>query len=905
MKKIDNKLKGCIRIRSVQASSVYAVTEKIKYKDKDGQWKESRLRIEKAVLSDSLFTQYMTKHGMTIHKDGTSDDFVVLKFDYGVSGKISSDGLRKMYYKNGCKIAWPKYKKSTGEAVIVKKPILYKMLMRSPGKAKEGQCIFVRDNLYDVAIKYLTMGLYQSMPKNNAKIVEMSAYQTLVTATAQAYIRIPMYKILILKDEEVKAKVPVWSVELQNKNCVVKRRDESDVSNILWDGMGLIDDEIFPSNMDGFIYCRSHFFKACLFRGNLQKFFRDQLQLTNEEYEKYTVKDMFGRRRKLKNIKVVTTENAIKWLKFADIMGNNLNHQNQDQKKLYKEAYKFYQTIMSKNGNWFAIVKSGHASEWGELQRSSYQINNSLPVSMDRDGDGKINEDTIKEKFTQIAQTSIDYCNKLKQDHSFFMTYLKQKANDYSINNVLIALDEYNDNFKDTDYFREKKRKLISALKQKMMMGKLLQEGDNLVICGNPIALLYKAIGQKYDNDTCFEVKRDVIQCYTSRFKADTYLAGFRSPHNSPNNIVYLENKYPEQLTTYFSHLGKNVIVINGIETDVQSRLNGQDLDSDSVYVTDQPQIVDAAKTAYLEYPTIINNIPLEGSSIYTNEPESYALMDNKISRAQMAIGYASNLAQIALSYYYDSKYQNNLESVELEDVFAICSVLAQCAIDSAKRIYAINVSDELNKIRNMPCMRTNCKTVTKRNKKGKEYKARIYRVPMFFYKNQSNYKDSVTEANFIPDTFKCPMQLLHDIIKDKVDRQLSSDICEIDDVLDKEDGDQKAKLAKKNSGKQIKKIQNIVKQYTQDLKKIDFKSEEYFIARCASFYGCMKEIHKYKINENTMYYLVCFAFDHSEICDNLLIVLFNYDRDLFLKSFAHQKKMKYVKKCPQNLRKT
>lgn len=35
----------------------------------------------------------------------------------------------------------------------------------------------------------------------------------------------------------------------------------------LWDGMGLIDDSIFPDDMDGFIYCRSHFFKSCLFRG--------------------------------------------------------------------------------------------------------------------------------------------------------------------------------------------------------------------------------------------------------------------------------------------------------------------------------------------------------------------------------------------------------------------------------------------------------------------------------------------------------------------------------------------------------------------------------------------------------------------------------------------------------------
>ena len=94
-------------------------------------------------------------------------------------------------------------------------------------------------------------------------------------------------------------------------------------------------------------------------------------------------------------------------------------------------------------------------------------------------------------------------------------------------------------------------------------------------------------------------------------FGEGEYLAGFRSPHNSPNNIVYLENVYPEKLMRYFPKLGENVIVINGISTDVQSRLNGQDLDSDMVYVTNQPQILEAARIAYKEYPTIINNNPI------------------------------------------------------------------------------------------------------------------------------------------------------------------------------------------------------------------------------------------------------------------------------------------------------
>ena len=80
-----------------------------------------------------------------------------------------------------------------------------------------------------------------------------------------------------------------------------------------------------------------------------------------------------------------------------------------------------------------------------------------------------------------------------------------------------------------------------------MQLGKLFQYGDNLTICGNPIALLMKVTcGQDeesrkdYLEEGCFQQKDDCIQCYTTRFEDGEMLAGFRSPHNSPNNIVYL-----------------------------------------------------------------------------------------------------------------------------------------------------------------------------------------------------------------------------------------------------------------------------------------------------------------------------------------------------------------------------
>ena len=109
-------------------------------------------------------------------------------------------------------------------------------------------------------------------------------------------------------------------------------------------------------------------------------------------------------------------------------------------------------------------MKTGHASKYGELQRSSYQINNSLPC-VDR---------VILER---IAKVSIDYCNSLKLSHEAYIKHLKINASKkYSINNVLIALDDWNENFRYTEYFKKKRNEILSKFKnERLKLGKLLQ----------------------------------------------------------------------------------------------------------------------------------------------------------------------------------------------------------------------------------------------------------------------------------------------------------------------------------------------------------------------------------------------------------------------------------------------
>lgn len=202
-KKEDTK----INIKSIQANSLYRV---------NNGYKDAFLDCGKAVINNSLFSEYMCKHGVTVNRKRDSSDFVVMKFDYGAKNKkddkieLTAKDLRKYYYENGVKFS--KKAKGTEEP----KRISYKMLMRSSGKAKDGDCIFIKEELHKKALDYITMGLWEKMPDNNAKIVELSAYSTLITATAIDYIKIPLDNIFVVKDEKVSTKKNAVTVKSED-----------------------------------------------------------------------------------------------------------------------------------------------------------------------------------------------------------------------------------------------------------------------------------------------------------------------------------------------------------------------------------------------------------------------------------------------------------------------------------------------------------------------------------------------------------------------------------------------------------------------------------------------------------------------------------------------------------------
>lgn len=647
-----------------------------------------------AMFTNNLLSYYLVDNGLRVSKDGRTRDIIGINFDFGAKSyaetkkrversiemeksqnndpdrldvlynlkeyvelhkelynKKSKENIREEFYRNGVDITYTTTNKH-GEIIKTEK-IHYKMLYRSTGKAKAGSCMFISERLYKKAHDFLYMGI--KLPKHNAPIVEASAYVSLVASSVVDRIHINPKNILVLKDVDSFFLTNVVSVETnQLKECYAKTIKNYQVKNTLFDGQALIDKSIFPSWGNGYILLRHHMCKTAAFKTDIKGFFKDYF---GEKYDEAVVIDMFGNEHFAKDIQMITTDNAMKWLKF-DI------------------SYEYWCQRVNMNGNMFGIVKTAHKSKFGEVQRMSYQMINSLDVDI----------------MNNVSKVSKEYIMLLKANDDVFLQYLRDNANFANDFDVLVALCEQNPDFIRCDYFIERRRKIIKGYINKFKTGKVIQEGDNLVMVGSPYAMLLHSVGEDVEKDTTLQHTHGAIECYTKRFEPHTQIAGFRSPHNGKNNILSLYNVSSQILDRYFD-IGEQCIAVNCIHTDLQDRANGCDFDSDSIYCTNQPDIARYARYCYENYPTIVNNIPKEKNT-YTNTMLDYALIDNNLAHSQLAIGESSNLAQLALTYTY------NYNDQKYKDYVCILSVLAQVSIDSAKRRYDIDIASEIRRIK-------------------------------------------------------------------------------------------------------------------------------------------------------------------------------------------------------------
>lgn len=656
--------------------------------------KNARIEYKKAISSGSK---------KLIELQTNKKKKIISLYNFAVNHKtdyfsLSADTIREEFYNNGVNVEYITRKRN-GD-IIKTEVIHYKMLYRSTGKAKKGTCMFIRDKLYNKAINYLRMGI--KLPKHNADIVGISAYSSLVCSGIVEKVKINPKNILVLKDVDRYFNTNVISVEIdENKHCIAKAIKDYKLKNTLFDGQALIDSSIFPNWGNGYILLRHHFCKMAAFCSNIQLFFRDYF---GDDYYSATVKDMWGNEHYVKDIELITTDNAMKWIK-------------------YDVSYDYWCNKVYENDCMFGIVKTAHPSKLGNVQRMSYQMVNSLDVEI----------------MENVCKESIEYINRLKTDDDFFLDYLRKNINFSNDYEALIALCEQNRDFLRSSYFRDRKKAIIMTYVLNFKSGKVIQNADNLVIVGSPYAmLLYGATGNPcdVDKDDTFSVEDLATQCYTTRFNDNEYLAEFRSPFNGKYNLGYLHNVYNDRFKKYFKFCDQ-IIAVNMNGTDFQDRNNGSDMDSDSIYTTNQADIVLHAKNCKEKYLTIVNNIPKD-SNVYDSTMKDFARLDNKLAASQLDIGESSNLAQLAQTYdctFDEQKYK---------DYVCILSVLAQIAIDSAKRLFDVDVGSEIKRIK-------------------KDMDVENNKYPAFWKVIRRDFKEKNINYNLV-----CPMNYLYNLKLDQ-----------------------------------------------------------------------------------------------------------------------------------------
>lgn len=620
------------------------------------------LNPKKSCLPNSLLRDFLLTNGMSV-KNETTEDVIQLSFDYGTVSeeedlkrfgelkcdscfyeKISKDDLRIEYYQKGVFI----------------NNIHYKRLYRSTGSAKKGSVIFIREELWDKANDYITMGM-KFIEGQKEKVVELQAYQALCASGTEDRVVIRPENIFIVDDETVSFQKNVdviqkgeKELELVNKTILMK--------SSLNDGMGIVQKELVP-NGRSMMLLRQHMFKSNMLACDIQKFVQEYCSENQIEYDSFEVTDYFGHKHLAKDIQLITDINSIKWIKFRDKMGN--------------DPLQYWIDRVHQDGDRFGIVKQEHPSKFykGQKNRLSYQMINSSLLTYNE----------VRELLKDDLQRITD----LKANDEAFLMYLEENQAIMNCYQMCLELISWNRELIHTDFIQDIRDGIVKAEIASLRNGHCFVNGDNLVLAGNPYELLQRAITGKYE--PIFDKREDCIEVYTPRFQDGEYLCAFRSPQNSFANIGYFQNRKIPELEKYF-RLSPNVLIANAYHSDIEERLNGADWDGDMALVTNNPLLVRSARQCYEQHKTVVNQIPLVGKNKYRNTQEDLARLDAICQSTQAGIGLSSNVSQYALSQWHENG------SEELKKIIVSMAVVSQCTIDASKRLFDIDTNAEIKK---------------------------------------------------------------------------------------------------------------------------------------------------------------------------------------------------------------
>lgn len=456
----------------------------------------------------------------------------------------------------------------------------------------------------------------------------------------------------------------------------------------LWDGQSLLDEVFFQGEYKdkGFLLLRNHFAKTAAFNTKLQAY------LNSEENKDVTfVYDKFGDKMNKSDVLMVTTKNSMKIFKYTDEilktcihpgMLKYLDKLDDATKELEKEriVWKWYKKEIKKK--MWGICKYEKGSKFDDYQQLAYQFINSLNLS--------------KDDVRELAKESLYHVSLMNKYPAFFKKYLGEREEDNVKSAMMINLLDVNDNMIYTKWYKDYRKSQIDSLKARIKRGKLLiPNNDYCVLFGNAYEMLQATVGKKIESSL-----HDGFECWCPMFKDGEELTCFRSPHIAESNSTLLKNVYHKEFDKWFN-LTDNIVIVNFWDKGalLTHKLNGCDVDSDSVLLGNSPTLLRKVKEAQNKLVPI-NKVPAKPQLLEFNNI-NMAKVDSDLCNPY--IGKVCNMAQQLQSLYWHVFNNNNDKEELLNNIYddiCILEVLSNIAIDSAKRQYDCNIGSELARIR-------------------------------------------------------------------------------------------------------------------------------------------------------------------------------------------------------------
>ena len=652
--------------------------------------------------------------------------------------------IRKYLYTNGFVVDGVKY-------------IFYK---RGSGKAKNGYALFIQDKMKDKLLKRSRLGLKFELDEE-LDLTSLLAYESLISSGLESIIELdPKTEILLINDIYGLEFESLASVTREENKNITTKNEVIKLKNCLTDGQGLLDESVFKTyekEDKGFMLLRSDMFKCCAFNTKLQEWFKDR--------EIITLKDMFGNIYQADKIKLVTTPNSLKFLKFSYKFTKSesldeFNKLNKEEKFKYnKKCYKHWQDNID---NIFGVVKYDKIGNYGNYNRTTYQLLNSIP-------------NLNYEELMEITKLEREYVMLLKNDDAVFRNYLCSDAEldlkfkksldseedmaSYENIDLINALLMVNSDIQYTTKFKMMKTKLIINYIEHLKQGKIrIKDTKYVTLISNPYEMLLATIGE-YKNKSIMKGR----EVYCKYYDDGQEFCATRNPHINAGNVMYTKNKYHNKYDEWFNFTD-NICAINFFDNDAPDRLQGCDTDSDTLLLISTNILSDKAKYCEENFATPINRI--EGSS----KPRKNNMIEIQkldVILSENYIGKIVNMSQIDNSYLNDaiSKGESKETIDELYQASSRLSSMSQIEIDKSKKVFDnISMSKELNKIRQIPYIRY----AEGDNKFGNSVKKMV--VPSFF--------SMISDFNEyrIFEKFNTPLDILQDILIFEGGKRLKGD---------------------------------------------------------------------------------------------------------------------------------